>query len=201
MTEARLPLTTTTSRSKLNSLRNYGQKQKYVHVEKGTNSRLDTVQAAILNVKLRHLDEWNAARRAHAAMYSDSLADNFIVPALDPRSEHIFHLYVVRTRNRDELQKHLDSLGIQTGIHYPIPIHLQEAYDDLGLGKGSFPVTEKLADEIVSLPMFAELTHHQIEIGSRGVSKDLAREARLHFVALACEAGVSIKPGAQAPGS
>lgn len=157
---------------KLNSLRNYGQKQKYVHVEKGTNSRLDTVQAAILNVKLRHLDDWNAARRAHAAIYSDSLADRgFIVPALDPRSEHIFHLYVVRTRNRDELQKHLASRGIQTGIHYPIPIHLQEAYRDLGLGKGSFPVTEKLADEIVSLPMFAELTQHQIELVLDALSK------------------------------
>jgi dTDP-4-amino-4,6-dideoxygalactose transaminase len=149
---------------RVNSLRNYGQKQKYVHVEKGTNSRLDTVQAAILNVKLRHLDDWNAARRAHAAMYSDSLGEDFIVPTLDPRSEHIFHLYVVRTRNREELQQHLNSLGIQTGIHYPIPIHLQEAYRDLGQGKGSFPVTEKLADEILSLPMFPELTHEQIEL-------------------------------------
>ncbi|HET6979072.1 MAG TPA: DegT/DnrJ/EryC1/StrS family aminotransferase [Pyrinomonadaceae bacterium] len=149
---------------RVNSLRNYGQKQKYVHVEKGTNSRLDTVQAAILNVKLRRLDDWNAARRAHAAIYSDSLAKDFIVPALDPRSEHIFHLYVVRTPNREELQQHLNSLGIQTGIHYPIPIHLQEAYRDLGHSKGSFPVTEKLADEIVSLPMFPELTQHQIEL-------------------------------------
>lgn len=150
---------------KVNRLRNYGQKQKYVHVEKGANSRLDTVQAAILNVKLQHLDEWNAARRAHAAMYSDSLAaPDFIVPRLDPRGEHIFHLYVVRTRNRDELQKHLNSRGIQTGIHYPIPIHLQEAYRDLGLGRGSFPVTERLAHEIISLPMFPELTHHQIEL-------------------------------------
>ena len=149
---------------RVNSLRNYGQKQKYVHVEKGTNSRLDTVQAAILNVKLRHLDDWNAARRAHAAIYSDSLADDFIVPTLDPRSEHIFHLYVVRTRNRDDLQKHLNSRGIQTGIHYPIPIHLQEAYRDLGFERGSFPVTEKLADEMISLPMFPELSHHQIEL-------------------------------------
>jgi dTDP-4-amino-4,6-dideoxygalactose transaminase len=156
---------------RLNSLRNYGQKQKYVHVEKGTNSRLDTVQAAILNVKLRHLDDWNAARRAHATMYSDSLAKDFIVPALDPRSEHIFHLYVIRTSNRDELQKHLNSLGIQTGIHYPIPIHLQEAYRDLGLGKGTFPVTEKLADEIVSLPMYAELSQHQIELVLDALSK------------------------------
>jgi len=149
---------------RVNSLRNYGQKQKYVHVEKGTNSRLDTVQAAILNIKLRHLDDWNAARRAHAAIYSDSLAKDFVVPALDPRGEHIFHLYVLRTPKRAELQKHLAALGIQTGIHYPIPIHLQEAYRDLNHSKGSFPVTEKLADEIVSLPMFPELTPNQIEL-------------------------------------
>ena len=149
---------------KVNSLRNYGQKQKYVHVEKGTNSRLDTVQAAILNIKLKLLEGWNEARRGHAAIYSDSLANyDFIVPAVDSRSSHIFHLYVVRTRYRDELQKHLAGLGIQTGIHYPIPIHFQEAYSDLGLSKGAFPVTEALADEIISLPMFPELTQQQIE--------------------------------------
>jgi dTDP-4-amino-4,6-dideoxygalactose transaminase len=148
---------------KVSRLRNYGQQQKYVHVEKGTNSRLDTVQAAILNVKLRHLDDWNAARRAHASVYSDSLANDLIVPTLDPRSTHIFHLYVVRTPHRDKLQKHLADLGIQTGIHYPIPIHLQEAYSDLGFRRGAFPVTETLADEIVSLPMYAELSQQQIE--------------------------------------
>jgi dTDP-4-amino-4,6-dideoxygalactose transaminase len=156
---------------KVSSLRNYGQKQKYVHVEKGTNSRLDTVQAAILNVKLRHLDDWNAARRAHAATYSDNLANNdLIVPALDLRSTHIFHLYVARTPYRDELQKHLASLGIQTGIHYPIPIHLQEAYRDLGLSRGAFSVTEALADEIVSLPLYPELTKQQIEFVLEAVS-------------------------------
>jgi dTDP-4-amino-4,6-dideoxygalactose transaminase len=155
---------------KVNRLRNYGQQQKYVHVEKGTNSRLDTVQAAILNVKLRHLDEWNAARRAHAAVYSDSLANDVIVPTLDPRSTHIFHLYVVRTPHRDKLQKHLAGLGIQTGIHYPIPIHLQEAYSDLGFRRGAFSITEKLADEIVSLPMYAELSQKQIELVVDAVS-------------------------------
>ncbi len=149
---------------KVNSLRNYGQKQKYVHVEKGTNSRLDTVQAAILNIKLKHLRAWNEARRNHAAIYSDTLANyDFGVPAVDSRSSHIFHLYVVRTRQRDDLQKHLSQLGIQTGIHYPIPIHFQEAYSDLGLGRGSFPVTEALADQIISLPMFPELSQPQIE--------------------------------------
>ena len=155
---------------KVSRLRNYGQQQKYVHVEKGTNSRPDTVQAAILNVKLRHLDEWNAARHAHAAVYSDSLANDLIVPTLDPRSTHTFHLYVVRTPHRDKLQKHLASLGIQTGIHYPIPIHLQEAYSDLGFRRGAFSVTETLAVEIVSLPMYAELSQQQIEFVVHAVS-------------------------------
>ena len=156
---------------KVSRLRNYGQQQKYVHVEKGTNSRLDTVQAAILNVKLRHLDKWNEARRAHAAVYSDSLANyDVIVPTLDPRSTHIFHLYVVRTPHRDKLQRHLASLGIQTGIHYPIPIHLQEAYSDLGFKRGAFSVTETLADEIVSLPMYPELSQQQIELVVDAVS-------------------------------
>jgi len=157
---------------KVNRLRNYGQKQKYVHVEKGTNSRLDTVQAAILKTKLKYLDDWNAARRAHATIYSDSLANNdLIVPALDPRSTHIFHLYVVRAKHRDELQKHLGNCGIQTGIHYPIPIHLQEAYSDLGLKKGAFPVTEMLADEILSLPMYPELSEQQIEFVLETISR------------------------------
>jgi dTDP-4-amino-4,6-dideoxygalactose transaminase len=150
---------------KVSLLRNYGQRQKYVHVEKGINSRLDTVQAAVLNIKLRYLDDWNAARRAHAAIYSDRLANyDLIVPALDRRSTHIFHLYVVRTRYRDELLKHFSNHGIQTGIHYPIPIHLQEAYSDLGFKNGSFPVTEALAQEVLSLPMYPELTAEQIGV-------------------------------------
>lgn len=157
--------------TRVNRLRNYGQKQKYVHVEKGINSRLDSVQAAILNIKLKYLDEWNDARRARAAIYSDSLASHdLVVPALDSRSTHNFHLYVLRTRHRNELQQHLTAHGIQTGIHYPIPIHLQEAYSDLGLKRGAFPVTEMLADEILSLPMYPELTMAQVEAVIRAVS-------------------------------
>ena len=156
---------------KVRRLRNYGQREKYVHLDKGTNSRLDTLQATVLSVKLKHLDRWNEARRQHAAIYSDALASNdLIVPTLDSRSSHIFHLYVVRTRTREKLQKHLNSQGIQTGIHYPIPIHLQQAYGELGLGRGAFPVTEKLADEILSLPMFPELSSQQIERVLEGVS-------------------------------
>ncbi len=149
---------------KVQRIRNYGQKVKYIHVEKGTNSRLDTVQAAILSVKLRHLDEWNAARQSHAKIYSDTLSNNgIVVPGLDSRSTHIFHLYVIRTSARDRLQNHLNQRGIQTGIHYPIPIHLQDAYRDLGYPKGTFPVTERLSAEILSLPLFPELSPKQIE--------------------------------------
>jgi dTDP-4-amino-4,6-dideoxygalactose transaminase len=144
-------------------LRNYGQREKYVHVDKGINSRLDTIQASVLSVKLKHLDRWNEARREHAAVYSDALSNSLIVPTIDSRSSHIFHLYVVRTRHRETMQKHLHSHGIQTGIHYPIPIHQQQAYKELGYGRGAFPVTEKLADEILSLPMFPELTSDQLD--------------------------------------
>lgn len=148
---------------RLRRLRNYGQRVKYEHVERGTNSRLDSIQAAVLNVKLPHLEQWNASRATNAAMYMEMLANTDVVtPVLDPRSTHIFHLFVVRTKHRDRLMKHLADHGIQTGIHYPIPIHLQQAYRQLGLGTGAFPVAERLADEILSLPMFPELTPEQI---------------------------------------
>lgn len=149
---------------KVRRLRNYGQRAKYQHVEKGGNSRLDSIQAAVLGVKLRHLDAWNGARSAHAAKYSELLAGSgVVVPTRDPRSTHVYHLYVVRSPRRDELQRHLADRDIQTVIHYPVPIHLQGAYADMGLGGGAFPVTEQLAGEILSLPMFAEMTDEQIE--------------------------------------
>jgi dTDP-4-amino-4,6-dideoxygalactose transaminase len=149
---------------RIRRLCNYGQSSKYVHVEKGGNSRLDSLQAAILGVKLRHLDQWNEARGSVASRYSERLAGSGVTtPSVDPRSTHAYHLYVVRSSRRDELQKHLADHGIQTLIHYPIPIHLQEAYRDLGLGPGSFPVAERLAHEVLSLPMYPELTDAQID--------------------------------------
>lgn len=161
-------------------LRNYGQKSKYIHVEKGINSRLDTMQAAVLSVKLRHLDRWNASRSAHAAVYSDTLQTYGVsAPAIDPRSTHTFHLYVVCSPQRDELQKHLRDLGVQTGIHYPVPIHLQEAYRELGYEKGAFPVTERLAGQILSLPMFPELSGEQIELVVKAVGEFAASTLRL----------------------
>lgn len=150
---------------KLRLLRNYGSREKYVHEMKGFNRRLDTLQAAVLHTKLKYLDQWNAARRAHAARYYELLADSNVVPPQAAAwAEPVWHLYVIRSKQRDALRKHLSERGIATGIHYPIPIHEQEAYRELGYKHGQFPVTEQEADEILSLPMYAELTDAQIEL-------------------------------------
>jgi dTDP-4-amino-4,6-dideoxygalactose transaminase len=149
---------------KVRYLRNYGQRVKYHHVVVGTNSRLDTVQAAILRVKLRYLDRWNAARRAHAAAYDAGLAS---LPVVRPRVadgvEHVFHLYVIQVDDRDRVQAALAEKGISTGIHYPIPVHLQQAVAELGYREGQFPVTEAAAKRILSLPMYPELLPDQIQ--------------------------------------
>lgn len=148
---------------KVTLLRNYGQRVKYEHLEKGGNSRLDTVQAAVLRVKLRHLDDWNAGRQRAAAAYGHALADSTLgLPKVVPYGTHVFHLYVVRTPDRAGLQKALDAASIQHGIHYPIPVHRQKAMADLGYGEGAFPVAEALAPQILSLPMFPELSDDQI---------------------------------------
>jgi dTDP-4-amino-4,6-dideoxygalactose transaminase len=149
---------------RIRQLRNYGQSVKYCHLVKGTNSRLDTLQAAVLRVKLRYLDQWNAQRRKHADTYHKLLAAFPVVcPVTPPGGDHIYHLYVIQVENRDSVQAALNSGGVDTGIHYPGPVHLQEACADLGYRPGDFPVTEALAARILSLPMFAELTGKQID--------------------------------------
>ncbi len=149
---------------KVGLLRNYGQKVKYVHTIRGYNSRLDTVQAAVLRVKLPHLSRWNEQRRAAATRYGELLAStNLDLPKVASWALPVWHLYVVQTDDRTALQKALDASGISHGIHYPIPVHLQEAYADLGYREGSFPVTERLASRIISLPMFPELTEIELE--------------------------------------
>jgi dTDP-4-amino-4,6-dideoxygalactose transaminase len=149
---------------KIRHLRNYGQRVKYEHVVAGTNSRLDTMQAAILRVKLRYLDQWNAARQDRAKTYSSLLGKRpFAVPKIAANRTHIFHLYVVQTEDRTQVQEFLGSKGIATGIHYPIPIHMQEACKDLGYRHGDFPVTESVAGRVLSLPMYPELTLEQCE--------------------------------------
>ncbi len=157
---------------KVRCYRNYGASQKYVHTELGTNSRLDSLQAAVLEVKLAHLQEWNLARNQAAAQYDEALkplADYGIFPFRnDGSTGHIYHLYVIRVTSespvtRDNLQKALGERGIQTGIHYPIPCHLQPAYQHLGYHTGDFPHAETLAQEILSLPMFPGLSAAQVQ--------------------------------------
>jgi len=148
---------------KVRLLRNIGQKVKYYHEVKGFNNRLDTMQAAVLRVKLPHLDAWNASRRRAAATYAELLADlPMVTPVTAEDVEHIFHLYVVRVHNREALMEHLRQLGVATGLHYPIPIHLQPAYGELGYKRGDFPITEAFAETILSLPIFPELDDDKV---------------------------------------
>jgi len=152
---------------KVKLLRNHGRiTKKYEHEIEGYSSRLDNLQAAILRVKLKYLDEWNDRRRNNAKKYDESLSkiDGIITPYEADYAKHVYHLYVIRTeKGRDKLREELKLKGVATGIHYPIPLHLQPAYSYLGYKKGDFPVTEEYSQKILSLPMFAELTGGQIE--------------------------------------
>lgn len=145
-------------------LRNVGQADKYTHVAAGANERLDTLQAAVLRVKLRQLERWNTLRREHALAYDRALADTGVrTPATASWAEHVWHLYVIRTDRRDALRDALGARGIGTGLHYRLPLHLQPALAQLGHRRGDFPVTESWADELLSLPMFPELEPVEIE--------------------------------------
>lgn len=145
------------------SMRNYGQKKKYHHSFLGWNRRLDTIQAAVLLVKLKYLDTWNKKRLKKARLYTKLLKDApLVLPFTEAHNKHVYHLYVVRTKKRDSLKKYLESKGIQVGIHYPIPIHQQEAYRDIGHKKESFPLSDRYAGELLSLPIYAELTEKDI---------------------------------------
>lgn len=151
---------------KVRRLRNYGSEIKYQHPEKGMNSRLDSIQAAVLSVKLKHLHEanskrWNAARK-YVELLSPFQSEKLVLPDIRTQDEHVFHLFVIQVAERDRVMQALSAKGIGTVIHYPIPFHLQGGYEKLGYGKGSFPVTEKAAERILSLPMFPELTEEQI---------------------------------------
>jgi dTDP-4-amino-4,6-dideoxygalactose transaminase len=149
----------------LRLLRDHGSPTKYQHSVIGTNARLDSLQAAVLSIKLSHLDQWNQLRRKHAARMASALRDSPVTPPeLPTGGEHVFHLFVVRTGQRNALRDYLGANGIGTGIHYPVPLHLTGAYQQLGYpGKGSLPMAEQLAEEILSLPMYAELTDERIE--------------------------------------
>lgn len=153
----------------LRLLRNHGLKTRDESVIWGYNSRLDSVQAAVLRIKLRHLDSWNKTNRALAERYHRALAKYVKIPLSGPDEEQIFHRYVIRTERRDELQAYLANKGIDTKINYPTPIHLQEAAKSLGRGQGAFPVAEKLAGMILSLPLYPEFTHQEQDAVIEGI--------------------------------
>ncbi|MEO8680638.1 MAG: DegT/DnrJ/EryC1/StrS family aminotransferase [Vicinamibacterales bacterium] len=145
-------------------LRDWGQERKYHHVLKGYNYRMEGLQGAILRVKLRRLSAWTDARRANAAIYHSLLADSgVVVPTEAAYARHVYHVYAVRTGTRAALERTMHANGVSTGIHYPVPVHLQPAYADLGHRVGDFPESERAANEVLSLPMYPELSHTQIE--------------------------------------
>lgn len=147
----------------LRLLRNYGQTDRYHHRVVGVNSRLDELQAAILNVKLDHLDTWTARRRELAARYSAGLANVVQVPVERPWAHHVYHLYAIQTDRRDELQRALASAGVDTIVHYPIPAHLQEAYLHLGIPRGALPHSERIAARVLSLPLYPEMADEDVD--------------------------------------
>lgn len=149
--------------NRLRMLRDHGSPQRYQHELIGFNGRLDEIQAAVLRAKLPHLEDWNRGRRANAAHYTELLSqiEDIIPPQTADHAEHVFHLYVARVPRRDALLSHLKEREVGTGIHYPIPCHLQPAFRGLGYQPGDLPVTEKITSEIISLPMYAELTAEQ----------------------------------------
>ena len=151
-------------RAKIAMFREHGQAKKYYHSVIGWNGRLDGIQGAILSIKLKHLEKWTEARRAHARAYTQAFAKvhGVLTPREASYARHVYHLYVLRVKNRDQVLKNLADKGIHCAIHYPLPLHLQEAYKGLGLGAGSFPVAERCAQEIISAPMFPELTGEEI---------------------------------------
>jgi dTDP-4-amino-4,6-dideoxygalactose transaminase len=148
---------------RLDVLRRHGGRVKYHHERVGYNSRLDELQAAILRVKLRHLDEWTTVRQRVAARYNELLAESPVTtPYGSPGHRHVYHQYTIRAPRRDELQAFLKEKGIGTMIYYPVPLHLQEIYADLGLGEGTFPEAEQAAKEVLSLPIYPELTDGEL---------------------------------------
>jgi dTDP-4-amino-4,6-dideoxygalactose transaminase len=170
--------------ARIRLLRSHGERPRYRHRIPGTTARLDGIQAAVLRVKLRRLDGWNAERRRAAARLSAALRGSQVTPPPlpGPGHDHVFHQFVVETELRDAFRDHLDGHGVASGIHYPVPIHLSEAYADLGLGFGSLPVAERLAQRICSLPIFPGMSSDEIERVAEGASEFVPGVPRLAAV-------------------
>ena len=165
-------------RKQIQMLRDHGQSRKYHHALMGWNCRMDGIQAAVLSIKLRHLDEANSLRRKHATEYSQALAglDEALTPSEAMYARHVYHVYAIRVQERDVVARNLQEKGVGCAVHYPVPIHLQEACRNLGYKKGAFPIAESLADQFLSLPMFPELTKEQIEYVVRCVTEAVGAE-------------------------
>ncbi len=160
-------------------LRDWGQDRKYHHVLRGFNFRMEGLQGAILRVKLRHLERWTEARRAVVRQYDEQLAGSGVeTPAEMPWGRHVYHVYTLRAENRDGLQAALQAEGIQTGIHYPVPAHLQPAYSDLGYVRGDFPHAEAAAEQVLSLPLYPELAPEAVAEVAQSVKKAVANRAQ-----------------------
>jgi dTDP-4-amino-4,6-dideoxygalactose transaminase len=162
---------------KVKILRDHGQIRKYHHTMVGWNARMDGIQAAVLRVKLRRLEKENELRRAHAAQYNRALqgVEDIVTPFERADARHVYHIYAIRAPERNEVIRLLSEMGIAAGIHYPVPIHLQEAYRNLGYERGAFPIAEQGAEEFISLPMFPQLTSAQVRIVAQGVQEALVR--------------------------
>ena len=156
---------------KIRILRDHGQVRKYRHTMVGWNCRMDGIQAAILSVKLKHLESANSRRRAHASQYNQAFegVEEVATPFEAPYAKHVYHIYAIRVQERDEVMWLLKEKGIQCGVHYPVPVHLQKAYQSLGYDTGALPISEQTALEFISLPMFPELTETQIAMVALGV--------------------------------
>jgi dTDP-4-amino-4,6-dideoxygalactose transaminase len=161
---------------KIRILRDHGQVRKYFHSVVGWNCRMDGIHGAVLRTKLRRLEAGNQRRVAHAAYYDAALSgvEGIVIPARGSGVRHVYHVYAIRVSYRDEVMKLLADHGIATGIHYPVPVHLQQAYRSLGYERGAFPIAERCADEFVSLPMYPELTETQLETVIQGVKEAVA---------------------------
>ena len=166
-------------RDQIQMLRDHGQSRKYYHTLMGWNCRMDGIQAAVLSIKLRHLDKANSLRREHALHYNQAFAgiDEVRTPFEARYSQHVYHVYAIRVQERDAVLRQLQEKGVGCAVHYPVPVHLQEACGNLGYQKGAFPIAENLADEFLSLPMFPELTEEQIEHVARSVTDLVGVEA------------------------
>jgi len=163
------------------SLRTHGESSRYFHKYIGYNYRMEGIQAAVLNVKIKHLDDWTAKRQARAALYRELLTDTDVQILEDPpESECVYHLFVVYVNDRDRVRAELEKRGVQTAIHYPLPVHLQEAFANLGYGRGSLPATERACERVISMPLFPEMSEDQVRYAAstlKTVVADVTRKA------------------------